>query len=122
MFACWPQNKYKKEKLISITVQVLGMGKAYFKRDTEPTKFKIKQIFDLAGRIILHGIVLHKTIKPGIEGKVGNKRFILEHIEQKNRRIDHLDEGETGDLIIKSKNTLNKIVKDDFKQGQTLIF
>lgn len=98
------------------------MGKIYFKRDTEPTKFKIEQIYDLAGRLILHGTTLHGTVKPGIKGKVNGKGFILEHIEQKNRRIEYLQKGETGDLVLRSTDTLNRVVKDDFKKGQTLIF
>ncbi len=98
------------------------MGKVYFTKDTEPTKFRIEQIYDLAGRLILHGTTMHGTIKPGIEGKVKGNGFVLEHIEKKNIRLDYLEKGETGDLVIKSKDTLKKIDKDDFNVGQTLLF
>ncbi|MCC7552493.1 hypothetical protein KO317_02395 [Candidatus Micrarchaeota archaeon] len=98
------------------------MGKVYFTKDTEPTKFVIEQIYDLAGRLILHGTVMHGVIKPGIEGKVKGKEFILEHIEQKNIRLDYLEKGETGDLVIKSRDTLKKIHPEDFGVGKILLF
>lgn len=98
------------------------MGKIYFTKDMEPTKFVIEQIYDLAGRIILHGTVIHGSIKPGIEGKVKGKEFILEHVEQKNKRLESLEEGETGDLVIKSRDTLKKIHPEDFGLGKILLF
>ncbi len=98
------------------------MGKVYFSRDTEPTKFVIEKIYDLAGRLVLHGKVMHGVIKPGIEGKVKGKEFILEHIEKNNKRLEYLEDGDTGDLIIKSRDTLKKIHKEDFDTGKILLF
>ncbi|MFA5382394.1 MAG: hypothetical protein WC356_04455 [Candidatus Micrarchaeia archaeon] len=98
------------------------MGKIYFTKDTEPSKFKIEKIYDLAGRLILHGTTMHGIIKPGIEGKVKGKEFVLEFIERKNIRLDYLEKNDEGDLVIKSKDTLKKINKEDFNVGQILLF
>ena len=97
------------------------MGKVYYVKETYNNAFRIERIYDLAGRIILHGTVTSGRIEPGMSGESNGKRFVIETIEVKNQRIDYLLENETGDLIVKGVKTV-KLEEEDFKPGQVLTF
>ena len=99
----------------------VGMGKVLYIRESHNNAFRVERVFDIAGRVILHGVVTSGRIEPGMLGEVNGKEYMIESIEVRNQRIDYLLEGEEGDLIIKGMKAA-KIEEDDFSPGQILTF
>ncbi len=89
----------------------------YLRKDVENT-FRVGKVYDLAGHLIVSGVVVSGKVSQGAICRINGKVSVVERIEVDGAPIDYLLQDEEGDVILYGKD----LVKEDVKPGQVLYF